>query len=413
MADNKQLNTVIVLRHDTKESWEADGAYVLRDGEVGVGYVDIKNAAGEVIKTVVMAKIGNGQQPWTELPQLEGVFEEDVILTYNFGRHKTTNGSVNTGGAGMTTSEWLIDALSEILYPTTNYPGATFEANGVTTDTGDKEIGSKITALKWNGGTSNGTYKDNAKGSTTYGTFENKTSSSTGIAASNFTWSVSNSLDSQTSTSEDGSFTLTSDKQKTIESESSTTYGYLDATVTLDASKSYTPLDNVGNKYTAGRVNGFNKAGDTTKTFEDVAVNSTGFRKPFWGIKTASAALDLSNITSADVRALPNKGTSTKGLPTTTKASPMVVAAGSQQVLFFAKAGQYTKLTATDDAAMGAGVTFTKVANAVIVAGANNYGWDADKEEYTVAKGACSYDMFYVDWGAGIDSAKKLILTWS
>ena len=48
---------------------------------------------------------------------------------------------------------------------------------------------------------------------------------------------------------------------------------------------------------------------------------------------------------------------------------------------------------------MNAGVTFTKVENAVKVEGANGYT-------------AVDYDMFYVDWNAGIDAAKKLVLTW-
>ena len=82
----KQLNTVIVLRNDDKTSWEADGAYVLRDGEVGVGYFTVTDDKGNS-KRIVMAKVGNGEQAWKDLPQLEGVFEEDQILTYNFGRH--------------------------------------------------------------------------------------------------------------------------------------------------------------------------------------------------------------------------------------------------------------------------------------------------------------------------------------
>ena len=31
------INTIIVLRNDTKEAWETDGSYQLVAGEVGVG----------------------------------------------------------------------------------------------------------------------------------------------------------------------------------------------------------------------------------------------------------------------------------------------------------------------------------------------------------------------------------------
>ena len=394
----KQLNTVIILRNDTKESWEADGSYVLRNGEVGVGYVDIKDDEGNVTKTVVMAKIGNGQKSWKDLPQLEGVFEEDQILTYNFGRHKTTNGYVNAGGAGMTTSEWLLDALSEILLPTINYPSVSLTGGayieGASSTATSAEIGSKITALRWDGTFSAGSYKD-AANSGTYGTTTNKTSNATGLAASNVTWAIANNKDSQTATTEDGKFTLTSDKYIQLTAEASTTYAKVTATATLDASNSYVPLNNVGSAYAAGKIAGFDKAGTTTKNLEG-AVNVSAYRKPFWGVIAAAEGLKSpENYTSADVRALPKSGTSNGGLPTS-----LEVPAGSQMVVFFAKAGAKTSLTATDDKAMNAGVTFTKVANAVNVEGANGYT-------------ATAYDLWYVDWKAGIGSAKQLTLKWS
>lgn len=393
----KQLNTVIVLRNDTKESWEADGSYILRDGEVGVGYLTL-NPGTESEKRVVMAKVGNGQQSWKDLPQLEGVFEEDQILTYNFGRHKTSNGYVNAGGAGMTTSEWLMDALSEVLLPTVNYPSVSLTGGayieGATSTATSAEIGSNITALRWDGTFSAGSYKDNAN-SGTYGTVESKTSNSTGLTASNVTWAVANNKDSQTATSEDGKFTLTSDKYIQITSETATTYAKVTATATLDASGSRTPLNNVGVAYTDGKIKGFDEAGTTTKDLEG-AVSVSAYRKPFWGVIAAADGLkNPENYTSADVRALPHSGTSNGGVPTA-----LTVPAGSQMVVFFAKAGAKTSLTATDDKAMNAGVTFTKVANAVNVEGAN---------EFT----ATAYDLWYVDWKAGIGSDKQLTLKWS
>jgi hypothetical protein len=49
---------------------------------------------------------------------------------------------------------------------------------------------------------------------------------------------------------------------------------------------------------------------------------------------------------------------------------------------------------------MGAGVTFTKVENACSVEGANGFT-------------GTNYDLWYVNWGAGIGSAKQLTLKWS
>ena len=203
---------------------------------------------------------------------------------------------------------------------------------------------------------------------------------------------MSNNIDSQTGTTIDGQFNFTSDKCPQINSESSKTYATISAEYDLDASGARTPLNNVG-QGTSGKIA---SKSDVKLSAE---AKATGYRKPFWGIKAAGSTLDVANITSANVRALEKSGTATKGLPTTTAASPYVVAAGSQQVFFVAKAGTYSSLTATDAAAMNAGVTFTKVANAVNVEGANGYA-------------ATAYDMFYVDWGAGIDAAKKLVLTW-
>ena len=387
----KTLNTVIVLRNDDKSSWEADEAYVLRDGEVGVGYFTVTDDEGNN-KRVVMAKIGNGKLPWKQLPQLEGVFEADQILTYDFGRHKTSNGYVNAGGAGMTTSQWLLDALSEVLAPTVNYPGATLACGTITTDTGDKEIGSKITKFAWAGTPSYGSYKD-AANSGTYGTKEDKTSGGTGLGASNFTWSISNSLDTQTGSTEDGTFTLDSANYQQLNSEASTTYAYLNGSVTLDASKSRTPLNNVGAEYADGKIAGFDKAGTTEKAFTDVAVACGAFRKPFWGVLTT--AYDIGTLTSANVRDLSGKGTKNDGFPTT-----LAVAAGSRQVIFCAKAGVYKTLAAKDTAAMNAGVTFTKHASAVSVNGANNFT-------------ATEYDVWEVTWADPIASAKSLSLTWT
>ena len=369
----KTLNTVIVLRNDKSTDW-ADSDVILREGEVGVSYLDNGN---------VVVKAGNGVDKWPELKQVEGVFEQPVTLTQNFGYFTgVPNGGYKTFAetAGMTTSEFLLSALKKTVEPTIVQPSASLSASAVI-ENNDKEVGAKITGLTWDGGTSNGSYKVGSG-----------SDQGTGISSSNFTWAVSNSIDSQTSTKMDGTFTLTSDKYIQINTDTEATYARIDATVTLDASSAKAPKNNLGEE-TTGKITTATAGSPWTKTAN---IKVTGYRKPFWGVIAAASGLkDPTDYVSADVRALPNNATTAGGFPTR-----LAVPAGSQMVVFFAKHGVKSSLTATDDNAMNAGVTFTKVENACSVEGANGFT-------------GTNYDLWYVNWGAGIGSAKQLTLKWS
>ena len=121
----QQINTIIVLRNDSTTNW-ASSAYVLLSGEVGVGYMTVEKTINGETKNVKVPiiKVGDGVNTWENLPQAEGVFEDDLTLTYNFGRYTTnTAGYVEAGGKGMTTSEWLTHALSNVQNPTVTEPG--------------------------------------------------------------------------------------------------------------------------------------------------------------------------------------------------------------------------------------------------------------------------------------------------
>lgn len=368
----KTLNTIIVLRNDKSTDW-ATSEVILKEGELGVSYLDNGN---------VIVKAGNGSDKWPDLKQLEGVFEQPVTLTQNFGYYN----DVPTGGfktyadtEGMTTSEFLLSALKKTIEPTITQPSASLSASA-TVENNDPEIGAKITALKWDGGFSAGSYKI---GSATQ---------PTGLASDDTTWAVSNSTDSQTSTLMDGTFTLTSDKYIQINTEGPATYARVDATITLDTTDAKTPKNNLGED-TAGKITVASAGAPWSKSAD---VNVSGYRKPFWGVIAAAEGLkNPEEYVSADVRALPNNATIANGFPTS-----LEVPAGSQMVVFFAQAGKYTSLTATDDKAMNAGVTFTKVANACSVEGANGFT-------------GTRYDLWYVDWKSGIGSAKQLTLVWN
>lgn len=349
--DQNTINTVIVLRNDQTTVWEESGVVMLK-GEVGIGYLDNGN---------VIAKLGDGQHSWKDLPQIEGVFETDQILTYNFGRHKTVNGKVNAGGKGMTTSEWLLDALSESLDPKTNYPTASLAAGTVTTDTGNYEIGSKITKFAWNGSHGKGSYvsKDNAN--VTYGSTGGTTSAS-GIADSAFTWSISNNIDNTTSNTEDGTFALDSAKYIQIDSTSSKTYAKLSGTVTLDASKAYTPYNNLGQEYPAGKITGFDAAGATTKTFTDVPVNATGYRDTWYYVGTdCTTAID-----SAFIRKATSRGSTTASFGTVT------IPAGTKRVMFAVLGDKnLTSVIDVDGQGLDVKANFTK--ETISVEGANGF----------------------------------------
>ena len=378
------INTIIVLRNDTKEAWEAETSYQLVRGEVGIGYMTVENEDGTE-KEVPIFKVGDGEHSWKDLPQAEGVFENDLTLTYDFGRHKTSNGFVEVTAKGMTTSEWLLDALSEVQEPTITQPSITTTASIV----GGGELGAYVTGVKWTGTFTDGSYQ--------YGSVEKSDSTATGLDAGDVTWSISNDIDTQTATTEDGTFTFASANYPQINSESNKTYATVTAKYTLDATDARQPLNNVG-KGTTGKIESITEQKTNTAT-----AKATGYRKPFWAVLTTpyaetkndDGAVTAIALTSANVRAFSGQGSATKGLPTT-----LAVPEGSRQVIFAAKAGTYKNLTAKDGNAQDATVTFSKIANAVNVEGANGYA-------------ATAYDVFEVTWGDPIASAKALKLTWS
>lgn len=371
--DQNTINTVIVLRNDQTTNW-AESSVVMLKGEVGIGYLDNGN---------VIAKLGDGQHTWEDLPQIEGVFEENQILTYNFGRHKTVNGKVNAGGKGMTTSQWLLDALSESLNPKTNYPTASFAAGAVTTDTGNLEIGSKITKFAWNGGHGNGSYAGN-DGNGTYGTTGGATSSASGITDSKFTWKVTNNIDDYEGTTEDGTVVLTSDDYIQINTTSNDTYAKLSATVTLDPSGAYVPYNNLGQEYAAGKIAGFDAAGTKTKTFTDVAVKAQGYRNAWQYVGTNHTA----TIDSDFIR-----GTTAKG--NTTSFGTVTIPAGTTRVMF-AVLGDKTLKSVIDVDGQGLDVKANFTKETISVKGANNFD-------------GANYSVFHFENANGVAATKYTV----
>lgn len=65
MSETGTLNSRILLRHDTRENWEAHGDTVLMAGEVGL--VTEQQDAGT---PVILMKVGDGATPFSNLPCL-------------------------------------------------------------------------------------------------------------------------------------------------------------------------------------------------------------------------------------------------------------------------------------------------------------------------------------------------------
>lgn len=367
------INTIIVLRNDQTTNWESS-EHVMLPGEVGIGYLENGN---------VIAKLGDGEHTWKALPQIEGVLEENQTLTYDFGRHKTINGSVDAGGKGMTVSQWILDALSEVLNPKTTYPTASLEANGYTTDTGTNEIGSKIKAIKWKTSTSNGSYLGN-DGTGTYGS-TGGTTNATGISSSNFSWSISNETDSATSTATSGTFTFVSDDYIQIDSTSAKNYAFLNGSVTLDASSAYTPKNNIGGEYAAGKVAGFDADGNTTKDFEDIAISATGFRNSWYYVGTdCTTAID-----SAFVRSATPKNSNTTSFGTVT------IPAGTKRVMF-AVLGDKTLKSVIDVDGQNLDVKANFTKETIAVEGANGFE-------------AADYSVFHFENENGVAATKYTV----
>lgn len=266
----KTLNTIIVLRNDKSTDW-ATSEVILKEGELGVSYLD----NGKVI-----VKAGNGADKWPDLKQVEGVLEKDITLTYNFGRHVTSNGFVNAGGTGMTTSEWLIDALSVTEEPEIVNPDASISASFTPTS---GETGTAITKVNWNGTFTDGTYE---YGSTETKDFPNGTDAEKAAkkkANASATWIVKLG-DTEIGTTEDGSYA-----QSLVMSDTQTKVT-LSAEATLVTTNVRTPLNNVGAE-TSGKITTF-KDGTTKKTFSPAAT-VTGFRKMFVGCTGEALTSDV------------------------------------------------------------------------------------------------------------------------
>lgn len=244
---------------------------------------------------------------------------------------------------GISVQSILTDMLSQRLQPATPIEPAV----SVTFNSGAKEVGTKIVPA-YSATLSAGSY--------TYGP-------PTGITAKS--WSVvakNGSTEVATLTTASGSF-------DEITVDESTSY-YVTASATHEAGT--IAWDNMNKD-----SNPVKQIAAGTKTKDSAKI--TGYRAWFYGFKNASGLIDVTNITSANVRGL----TSSNGsIPTTLTTTQM------QQMFFAAPKGKI-KSVSVANATNGAPQTVTKVTD-IMVEGANGFT-------------AAAYDVFYVS-NAGAES---------
>lgn len=304
VQNNRQvLDMVLIVRNDKTTVWQ-NSTYKLEKGELGIGYYD----NGKVI-----VKIGaeTGDKAWKDCKQVEDILEKDLILTYNFGRHTTSNGFVNAGGTGMTVMEWIEDALSVTEEPDITKPDASMTAS-FTPSSG--EVGTSITKVNWAGTFTDGTYE---YGSTETKDFPNGTDAEKAAkkkANASATWIVKLG-DAQIGTTEDGSYA-----QSLVMGDTQTKVT-LSAEANLVTTNVRTPLNNVGAE-TTGKITTF-ADGSTKKTFAPAAT-VTGYRKMFVGC--TGATLDSATIRGLALKSAQASTTSFE-VTAPTGATKLVIAA--------------------------------------------------------------------------------------
>ena len=362
MAD-KTLNTIIVLRNDKSTDW-ATSEVILREGELGVSYLDNGN---------VMVKAGNGTDKFVDLPQVESVLESDMMLTYSFGKHTVpTGGSLNAGGTNMTMSQWIADALKKTVEPTIKrYPNASLSAS-CSNSGASLEIGSYITSVSYTGSLSeDGDYETNGK------------ETPSGIKSSDLSWKVTLGDDATTEkTSSTGSYTTNIQINSTT---ANTVYATVKADATLSLANVVTPTNNLGEASSTVKIKGFDAAGTTTKSLS-AEVKASGYRNTWYYVGTD----DTFELTSANIR---SKFTAKNS--NTTSFGTVTIPAGTKRVAF-AVLGNKTLSSVIDVDGQNLDVKANFTKETIAIEGANGFE-------------AANYSVFHFENTNGVAATKYTV----
>lgn len=312
-------------------------------------------------------------------------FPSDMTMTYAFGKYSVpSSGSYTLSCAGKSVAAVINDAYAETKSSAKTLPTFTYTLGSYTAN---KEVGNTYTIPA-------ATLKMTGVGSYT----EYTPQPATGISVAIGDASVkSPEFDAKTNSS---AMVLNS-TLATSAGSTSHIYGDDKATYTYTASASYSqgaiPKNNLGGDDPDNRI----PAGSYSKT--DLKAEFQGQRFYFWGYKTDGNELDVSNLTSEQIRGLGNSAASMLSAANAQANANLSVPSGTKQIILAAPTGKLTKKIAVyNKSSLNAKVDFAngnaRVTNAVQVEGANNY----------TAQG---YDIWYVTFGATLN-ASDLVVTW-
>ena len=370
----KTLNTIIVLRNDKSTDW-ANSEVILKEGELGVSYLDNGN---------VMVKAGNGVDKFADLAQVESVLESDMMLTYSFGKHSVpAGGSLNAGGTNMTMSQWIADALKKTVEPTIKrYPNAGLSASCGNTGA-SLEIGSYITSVSYTGSLSeDGDYETNGK------------ETSSGIKSSDLSWEVTRVVKNEDGTVDE---TATAATKKTSATGSwdtniqinsttaNTVYATVKANATLSLDNVKTPTNNLGEANADVKIKGFDAAGTTVKSLS-ADVKASGYRNTWYYVGTD----DTFELTSANIRSkFTPKNASTTSFGTVT------IPGGTKRVAF-AVLGDKTLKSVIDVDGQNLDVKANFTKETIAIEGANGFT-------------AANYSVFHFEDPNGVAATKYTV----
>lgn len=275
----KVLSTIIVLRNDSSTAW-ASSDVVLERGEMGIAYLP----NGKVI-----AKLGDGVNTWDKLSQVEGVYENNLVLTKQFGKYVPVNGMVEVPCEGMTSAELILDAFSEESNPSVSQPSASISASGKTGETGTTYT------------LPTGTLTIDSIGSYEFGSKDANNvrdeSNATGItfAAGDVTISCNGQ-----SASNDAEL-VAGGKVSVQAGSGSATYTDAAVSYTFTGTAKYTesdkvPVSNLGNKVESLRIGAGDIESKGSITIANKTISFTGWRKMFMGAIAKDAELTSANI---------------------------------------------------------------------------------------------------------------------
>lgn len=312
-------------------------------------------------------------------------FDKDLTYTASVGALKLASGKNSDvyAAKGKSLETVIRRIMAETIAPTIT-PASYSMSASYTADNGT-EVGSKITALKWDGTFTDGSYSYGRSSTADGGAANVSTTKSAGCPT---TYSVACDLAGTTNDGSkvDGTYTLTTPVQLTDTNEK--TIGKITTTCVIGDAK-YWPINNI-NEVVDGKL-------ETKTVTKESTVKITGYRGWFCGWKNGTDALaDPTAITSAQVRALTKANGSWSG---SMNVSQM------KQMFFLAPAGKGYKPVIKDSKTDAPQTVEGPVT--VYVTGANGYTAAGDE----TTNGGMAYDMWYVNNAAAASGSATLNIT--